>query len=128
MKRKLILIVLLVVSIAFATYKYLYQEHRDVAASTVDFTIEASALSQAFLNDEKEATMTYLNKIIEVKGRVKDIDGAVLTLESSILIDLKEPLTPPQVEKLKGNAQSFYTKTIFLENSIYFYSYWIIYS
>jgi len=116
MKKKLILFIVIGAAIAFAAYSYLYQDHRDVAESKADYTIEASVLSAAFVNDETAATTAYLNKIIEIKGQVKDIQGNVLTLESSILIDLKETPSSEQEEKLNGSVQIMKGRCIGYDN------------
>jgi hypothetical protein len=116
MRKKIILFVVLAGAIAIIAYSYLYQDHRDVAATKADYTIEASALSQAFINDEKQATTAYLNKIIEIKGIVKDIDSNVLTLDSNILVDLLETPTPQEANKLKGSPQNFKGRCIGYDN------------
>jgi hypothetical protein len=47
--------------------------HQNMAAAKVDLTIEAQTLLTAFENNENEANIRFLDKIIAVKGKVKEV-------------------------------------------------------
>jgi hypothetical protein len=70
MKKKVIIALLTVFLIAFASYKYVYQSHRDIANEKVDLAVTTSKLIADFSTNEKLANDTYLDKTIQVKGLV----------------------------------------------------------
>ncbi len=60
------------VGIAF----YLYNKpHKDIKSSKTDFTMEAEQLFSEFEENEAEANIKYLDKIIEVKGTVREMSS-----------------------------------------------------
>ena len=48
----------------------------DMSKAKPDFKVTASALQKAFDNDETKASVTYINKIIEVTGKVAAVKPA----------------------------------------------------
>jgi len=68
--------------LAAATWMY-FKPHRSVKAAEPAFTLAASELIDAFVNDEASANMLYGGKILEVKGTVNEIlfsDSAMVLL------------------------------------------------
>ena len=83
------IIILLVAGGIFA-YNYIYQDHRDIKTEKAAFTLRATDLTDAFRNDETGATQEYLNKTIEVQGKLTSIDGTSLVLENVVFFALSE--------------------------------------
>ncbi len=78
-----ILVLLLLMTWAF--YSYLYKEHRDIASEKGAFQVTANAIYEEFVKDEKAANAKYLDKTIEVSGKVTGVDAK----ENTIVIDEK---------------------------------------
>jgi hypothetical protein len=74
-RRKLIILAgALLCLIAAGTGYYMYNKPRTSASdSRTDKHITAQKLYEAFVNDEQQASNTYVNKVVEVKGTVTDI-------------------------------------------------------
>lgn len=68
-----IIATILISGIVYGYYRY--NKPRDTAASgKTDLRVEAGIILHDFETDESAATKKYLGKIIEVKGRVQQID------------------------------------------------------
>jgi hypothetical protein len=48
----------------------------DMSKAKPDFILTASALQKAFENDETKASVTYINKILEVTGKIASVKPA----------------------------------------------------
>lgn len=51
-------------------------KHTDMAKAKPDFVITASVLLKAFEDDEKAASIKYINKIVEVTGKIASVKPA----------------------------------------------------
>ena len=76
--------------VGFGIYMY-NKPHKDIKKSTADIKIEANQLLTDFEENEAEANTTYLDKLIEVTGTVrevsKDEEGNV-----SVILESENPL------------------------------------
>ena len=76
--------------VGFGIYMY-NKPHKDIKKSTADLKIEANQLLTDFEENEAEANTTYLDKLIEVTGTVrevsKDEEGNV-----SVILESENPL------------------------------------
>ena len=70
--RKIIaFIILLFVFVAFfLAYKFANKSHVDISKTSTEIAINASVLFDEFLNDEISANNKYLDKIIQVNGKI----------------------------------------------------------
>jgi hypothetical protein len=75
---KVALFVVLVIAVGgiFAGLYYYNLKSADLAKAKPDFILAATDLQKAFDNDEKAASAKYINKIIEVSGRIASIKPA----------------------------------------------------
>lgn len=83
---KKLTIVFLVVFIIFSVivvFNILYQPHKDIATSDVDFKIDSKELFENFTSNETDALAKYCNKVIETKGKITAID----TENKNIILD-----------------------------------------
>lgn len=78
-----LLILLLLLLMSWAFYSYLYKDHRDIASEKGAFRVTANAIYEEFSKDETAANRKYLDKTIEVFGKVTATD----TEENTIIID-----------------------------------------
>ena len=58
----------------------------DMTKAKPDFVITASALGKAFADDETKASVTYINKILEVTGRIASVKPAENSVVSISLV------------------------------------------
>ena len=105
MKRKWIyLLLVLVVVAAIIGYNYIYQDHRDIKSEKAAFSLKAADLTNAFQQNEEDATAKYLNKTIEVSGKLTGIDGSSLVLEQVVFFALSESETPPDQTRINNEV------------------------
>lgn len=69
----LTLLIFVLSGICAAVYMY-YLEDADSSVLKPDYVISAEELQKAFLDNESSASAKYVNKIVEVKGRVSSIE------------------------------------------------------
>lgn len=74
MKKKIIIAVSILLILAFAVYKFLYKEHRDIASEDVTYTETVIQVFEAFQKDTQKANAKYLDKTIEISGKITNID------------------------------------------------------
>jgi hypothetical protein len=66
---------------------YLYNlKATDMSKAKPDFILTASSLQKAFEDDETKASVTYINKIVEVTGRIASVKPAENRVVSISLI------------------------------------------
>lgn len=83
MKRKLIVLLVLLL-LAVAGYKYLYQDHRDIQKEQPEYVISSNFLANEFSQNSIEAEKKYLNKTIEINGVITEINITDITLNNSV--------------------------------------------
>ncbi|MGK0252920.1 MAG: hypothetical protein ACI9OE_000373 [Mariniflexile sp.] len=82
MKKWLILIILCVLGLL--VYKYLYQNHRDIANETSIYSLSALDISNEFAVNPVASESKYLNKTIEISGVVTNYNSNNLTLNENV--------------------------------------------
>ncbi|MGH2667048.1 OB-fold protein [Flavobacterium sp.] len=85
MKNKLIIFIIAVVVLGFLGYSYLYKEHRNFADENAIPVNSVYGLMGEFKQQESNANKKYLDKVIQIKGKVTQID----TSQNTITIDEK---------------------------------------
>lgn len=99
MKKILVVLVVFIIGIAAGLYFYLYKGHRDIAAEKADFVTTVNTLQQEFASNSTTANTKYLDKTIEVSGKITNIDSAT----HAIVIDDK--LYAVFKDSVLGNAR-----------------------
>jgi hypothetical protein len=85
MKKKiLILFTLLIVSL-FVGYNYIYKNHRNIAVEKAEYIVSVNGLVDDFNQNDSLSNVKYLDKTIDLKGRITNIDLS----SNSIMIDDK---------------------------------------
>lgn len=113
MKNKLIIALASILIIAFGIYSYLYKSHRDIATEAVSYSISVDAIYIAFQADEKSANAKYLDKTIEIYGKVTAIDlqNKIITVDGKLLARLTKGvptgLQPESFIALKGRLTGY---------------------
>ncbi|MEN3324354.1 hypothetical protein VP395_11500 [Mariniflexile soesokkakense] len=103
MKKWFILILLCIVAII--GYRYIYQDHRDIATETSMYKLTASNISNEFAINPISSENKYLNKTIEVSGSISDKNPKNITIESKVFCqfssEIQTDLSTDQI-KIKG--------------------------
>ncbi|MGK0326494.1 MAG: hypothetical protein ACJA2M_000523 [Polaribacter sp.] len=131
MKIKKIIIGILVLGIigVFIAYKMYNKPHVNVEEASADISITADKILNDFSSDENSANLKYLDKIIEVKGVVSEIniEKGIITIETnddfgSVLCHLSEEasrkisgLQEGQIIVVKGICTGFLMDVILVK-------------
>ncbi len=89
-KKQVIIVVFLLFLTAILGYSYIYQEHRDIASEDATYSLSAKALIDDFRIDEEAATTKFLNKTLQVTGRLTQRDATTGVLEGVVFFALSE--------------------------------------
>lgn len=104
MKKWAILIVLCIVVVIIG-YRYVYQDHRDIATETSIYKLTALDISNEFAINPMSSENKYLNKTIEVSGSVSDKNPQNITIEGKVFCqfsnEIQTDLKTDQI-KIKG--------------------------
>jgi hypothetical protein len=87
MKKKIIIIASVLLVLSFITYKYMYKSHRDIAAEKVTYSVSVNDIYTTFQVNEKAANAKYLDKTIEIYGKITNIDlqNKIITVDEKLL-------------------------------------------
>lgn len=89
MKRKKIVIVIASLLIATSAgiyfyYGFLFKEARNIESEVPDFQIAAIKLIEDYNNNPQKADSLYLNKTIEITGKITTATDSVIIVENSL--------------------------------------------
>lgn len=89
-------------------YNYMYKNHRNISAEKAEFVIEASDFIKEYNTDIETSITKYLDKTIQLKGEVTEVDVESFTLNNVIIcyadsITLKK-VKPNSVINVKGRS------------------------
>lgn len=79
MKKWILLAVLAVISIL--TYNYIYQNHRDINKEKAEYNLTSVEILKKFSTDPDNSEKKYLDKTIEVIGKITDQTENTITLD-----------------------------------------------
>lgn len=90
--KKIVIGLVVLFAILLVSYKYLYHAHRDIANEEAVFSVTVKQVSNDFLQDEAKANLKYLDKSIQIKGKVTNIDIAnkTIVLDEKVFVLLKD--------------------------------------
>ncbi|TRW22367.1 hypothetical protein FMM05_17835 [Flavobacterium zepuense] len=88
MKKKgfivLIVILVMIAAGAFFSYGYLYKDVRNISSEDASFKVPASKLISEYAGNQQKADAAYLNKTVEITGKVTQVTDSVLTVDSQV--------------------------------------------
>ena len=118
MKIKALISLVVLMLIAYFSYNYIYQQHRNVLLEKARYTLTSDSLFNHFKNDQTEANGLYINEIIELKGVVKNISNKQLIIHPGVVCKVDSNfvlsgITPNDSVELKGRCLGF--DDLFLE-------------
>lgn len=91
MKKWVILIVLCIVVVIIG-YRYVYQDHRDIATETSLYKLTALDISNEFAINPIASENKYLNKTIEVSGNISDKNPQNITIEGKVFCQFSDKI------------------------------------
>lgn len=93
MVKKLTIFLLLFIAAAVAIYLYVYQDHRDVAATDASATFTSDSLQAVFTDSDPANDVKTLNAVILVKGTVTSTADSTIVLDHKIYVQLQKKTT-----------------------------------
>tara|TARA_B110000977_G_C10830061_1_gene397663 strand:- start:184 stop:567 length:384 start_codon:yes stop_codon:yes gene_type:complete len=88
MKTKGFILTTLVIIIAYGSYNYMYQDHRNVFNEEASISITSTELYNKFKVTPSIGNKDFINEIIEFRGTVKLINNDLILIEPSIACKL----------------------------------------
>lgn len=82
----IVFLVVLSIIVAYVVYNYAYQPHQTTEELTADYT----GNSNIFLNEVSKNTNAWLNKTVELSGKITSKDEKGITLSNSIYCQFRE--------------------------------------
>lgn len=107
-KNTLFIIVVFFIIACLGLYFYIYKSHRDIHSEKESFTVSATSIYNEYLNNETKSNQKYLDKTIEVTGKISSSDAAsnILILDNKMVAVFQDKfpqhLKPLAVVKIKG--------------------------
>ena len=118
MNKKLIICVILFLLGLYASYRYVYHEHRNIYIEEPKYILTSDSLFNHFKINQKEANKIYINQVLRIKGVVNTVSESQLILHPGIacLVDsnikINGVLSKDSIE-IKGRCIGF--DDLFLE-------------
>ncbi len=85
-KRKLLITVSIAILLSGVIgYNYMYKSHRDISEEKAAFVLTSSELTKEFTADMEASIKKYLDKTIELNGRVTEIEKDNFMLDNTIV-------------------------------------------
>lgn len=92
MKKVILTILVIVVALMGAGYWLWNKPHEDIADATPELSIQSQELIRAFETNEQDANNKYVGKLIEVSGKVFQIDNTA-DGSTNILLESENPMS-----------------------------------
>ncbi len=90
-KIKILLALVIIITLGFLAYNYVMTSGaRDLETEKSEFVVEGSKIMEEFTTNSESATTKYLNKAVEISGKVTAIDKNVVTINETISCQLKK--------------------------------------
>ena len=109
-KFKIIFLFAVILIGGFLSYSYIMTGGaRDLEKETSEFSVSATDVFGEFSNNSQMATTKYLNKAVEITGKVTNVTENVITLEGKVSCQLQvsdQVLLNSQV-KIKGRVTGY---------------------
>ncbi len=107
---KIILLFAVILIVGFLSYSYIMTGGaRDLEKETSEFSVSASDVFGEFSSNSQMATAKYLNKAVEITGKVTNVAENVITLDGKVSCQLQvsEQTTLNSQVKIKGRVTGY---------------------
>jgi len=109
-KLKIILLFVVLIIIGLLCYNYILTGGaRDLENETSEYNVSANNIFDEFSRNSQVATTKYLNKAVEINGKVTNVTDNVITLDGKVscqLQVLKQVVLNSQI-KIKGRVTGY---------------------
>jgi hypothetical protein len=110
-KVKIIGILLLVVLLVAISINYVFHGGaRDLATEQTEFNVNSKDIILEFSSDVTSASKKYSDKAISISGRVTEVSDSIVTIDQTIICNLKSPdsnIIKEQTISIKGRLVGF---------------------
>lgn len=109
-KLKIILLFIVVLIIGLLSYNYILTGGaRNLEKETAEFSVSANAIFGEFSANSEKATTKYLNKAVEIGGKVTNVSENVITLDGKVSCQLQvsEQVNLNSQIKIKGRVTGY---------------------
>ena len=96
-RKKIIIIAIVLIAIISAAFVYNYvfnSEHRNIAEEQASAKVASADLFTEFQTDETSATARYLDKVVEITGKVSLVEETGLVLNNAIQVNFIQGTMP----------------------------------
>jgi hypothetical protein len=107
---RLIVLALLIMGGLFTMNYVLYGGARDIQAEESAFKLNSTTILKDYENDGEEANKKYLNKTVEISGKVTQVNKKAIIVDNTIICNMKpdsEKLIIETSTKVKGRVVGF---------------------
>ena len=107
---KILAILLVVLIIGFFSYNYIMTGGgRDLEKEKSEFSVTAVNVFEEFSANSETATTKYLNKAVEISGKVTSVNENVIILDEKVscLLQLSEKVALNSQVKIKGRVTGY---------------------
>ncbi|WP_291131350.1 OB-fold protein [Flavobacterium sp. UBA7682] len=86
MKKKVFILGLILIVVGFGVYKYIYQDHRDIATEEANYSATVKEVFNAFTTNDSLANTKYLDKTLALRGKISniDFDNKIITVDEKL--------------------------------------------
>ena len=106
--RKWITFLIVLIIAGIIGYNYIYQDHRDIENEAAEFTMPTSELATLFADNAVTAEQKFLNKTIEITGRISDLNTNDITIDDKVFCqfsdNIETALDKNDKAKIKGRV------------------------
>ena len=102
--------VVIVSVLAYGYFGILYKPARDISTETSEFTVPANGLAGEYTANTKTADSKYLNRTVEVKGKITEIRDSLLIVDDKVVCGFDTKPANAQLNKnitIKGRCIGF---------------------
>jgi len=93
--RKWILILVIFIVALIIAYKYVFQKHRDIQTEKTSYITSATELAREFEINSIDSEAKYLDKTLEISGRISELNQQSITLDNIVFCQFTEPKETP---------------------------------
>lgn len=109
MRKKTIIAVVAIVllGLVWMYYGYLYKGKRNISNEEPAFTVSAAQLMQEYGENQQKADAAFLNKTLEITGKVTHTADSVITIEPGVVCSFSNKATaavPAKTVTIKGRC------------------------
>jgi len=88
MKKKIIISLIVIIGAVITSYNYIYKEARNISEETPEYILSSKNLKVELNNSQDAVVKKYLDKTIQVSGKVTEVNKNFLMLDGYITVYL----------------------------------------